>query len=191
MMMFLRSRGATLPKWLDKKNIPPSPWKTKAQFQRDFLSPRLTELRNFLLETKDLQAQFLVRRLEGALPKLLAALSLPSERIRVRCQFYRVVGSSPDLYPLIDYVNFKGEGVDSRETFRNKQTGKPEGWGLKHVLLAMKEDTGGSSQILRAFSDAAGFVLLRRISNNPRDQRWRKGWLARIKTYRYPLQGRN
>ncbi len=188
MMTFLRGRGATLPKWLDKSNIPPSPWKTKAQFQRDFYKPRLSELRDFLLRTKDIQAQFLVRRLESALPKLLAALSLPRERIRVRCQFYRVVRSSPDLYPLIDYVNFKGEGVESRETFPNKKTGKPEGWGLKHVLLAMKETTGGSSQVLHAFSDAARLVLLRRISNNPRDQRWRKGWLARVKTYRYPLR---
>ena len=187
MMAFLRSQGAVLPNWLDKDEIPPSPWRTKAEFQREFYGPRLTELRRFLFETKDLQAQFLVRRLEKALPKLLAALPSQNQRIHVRCQFYNVVRSSPDLYPLIDYVNFKGEGVNNRETFPNKQTGKPEGWGLKHVLLAMRSSSDVPSQILRAYSDAARRVLLRRIANNPRDKRWQKGWIKRVETYRNPL----
>lgn len=187
MLQFLRRRGATLPKWLDKERIPPSPWKTKAQFDREFLSSRMTELRRVLLATMDLQAQFLVRRLENALPKLLAALPDQSSRIHVRCQFYRVAASSPDLYPLIDYVNFKGEGANKSETFPGKSTQKREGWGLKHVLLTMKGSSNDSVMVLREFSDAARFVLLRRIANNPRDRRWQAGWMVRVKTYRRPL----
>lgn len=187
MLLFVRRRGATLPKWLDKERVPPSPWKTKAQFDREFFSPRTTELRRVLLATIDLQAQFLVRRLENALPKLLAALPDQRSRIRVRCQFYRVASSSPDLYPLIDYVNFKGEGVNKSETFQNKSTQKREGWGLKHVLLAMKGSSNDSAKVLREYSGAARFVLLRRIANNPRDRRWQAGWMVRVKTYRRPL----
>jgi len=188
MLQFLRSRGSALPRWLDKERIPPSPWTTKAQFESEFLSPRMTELRRFLLATMDLQAQFLVRRLENALPKLLAALPDPKSRIHVRCQFYRVVAASPDLYPLIDYVNFKGEGVNKSETFPNRLTRRPEGWGLKHILLAMKGSSNDAAEVLREFSDGAGFVLLQRIANNPRDRRWQAGWLARTKSYRYPLR---
>lgn len=186
MLQFLRRGGATLPKWLDKERIPPSPWKTKAQFDREFFSPRTKELRRVLLTTMDLQAQFLVRRLENALPKLLAALPDQRSRIHVRCQFYRAAASSPDLYPLIDYVNFKGEGVNKSETFPSKSTQKPEGWGLKHVLQEMTGSSNGSAA-LREFSDAARFVLLRRIANNPRDRRWQAGWMARVRTYRRPL----
>ena len=187
MLAYLRRQGARLPTWLDKDPIPPSPWRTKAQFDRAFNAPRMVELRRFLLETMDLQAQYLVVRLNNALPRMLADLNDHKARAHVKRQFNRVVAASPDLYPLIDYVNFKGEGISDSETFPNKRTGVPEGWGLKHVLLAMKGGTLGTDQVLPEFSEAARFVLQRRIANNPRDRRWQRGWMRRVETYRRPL----
>jgi hypothetical protein len=187
MLAYLRRKGARLPPWLDKDPIPPSPWRTKAQFDRAFNSARMVGLRRFLLATMDLQAQYLVVRLNNALPRILADLNDRKERAHVKRQFERVVAASPDLYPLIDYVNFKGEGISDSETFPNRRTGVPEGWGLKHVLLAMTGRAMGTEQVLRDFSEAARFVLRRRITNNPRDRRWQRGWMRRVATYRRPL----
>jgi hypothetical protein len=144
-------------------------------------------LRRFLLATMDLQAQYLVVRLNNALPRMLADLNDRKARAHVKRQFERVAAASPDLYPLIDYVNFKGEGISDSETFPNRRTGVPEGWGLKHVLLAMTGRAMGREQVLREFSESARFVLQRRIANNPRDRRWQRGWMRRVATYRRPL----
>lgn len=184
---FLRSRGARPPAWLDKSPVPPSPWSSRTQFMREFNSPKMVSLRKFLLDTVDLQAQYLAVRVNEALPKILAALPDPKDRDHVRRQFNRVVAASPDLYPLIDYVNFKGEGIDARETFPNRKTGEPEGWGLKDVLLAMEGTSTDRNEVLGQFADAARLILKRRIANNPRDKNWQRGWLARVETYRRPL----
>ena len=187
MLTYLRSQGARLPRWLDQDPIPPSPWRTKAQFDSAFHAPRMVDLRRFLLATMDLQAQYLVVRLNNALPRMLADLNDRKARAHVKRQFQRVAAGSPDLYPLIDYVNFKGEGISDSETFPNRRTGVPEGWGLKHVLLAMTGRAMGTDQVLREFSESARFVLQRRIANNPRDRSWQRGWMRRVDTYRRPL----
>jgi hypothetical protein len=188
MIRYLRKRGATPPDWLDKNPIPTCPWKTKAQFDRAFSSPRMTELRRFLLRTMDLQAQFLVLRVRHALPRIVADLDDPKDRAHVRRQLKRVLAASPDLYPLIDYVNFKGEGISKNETFPDEVTGKPEGWGLKHVLLEMRGRTAEQDKVLSAFSNAARTVLQRRIANNPPDRFWQQNWMARVETYSRPLR---
>lgn len=185
---YLRSRGAKLPVWLDKPKIPACPWVDRRAFLAAFHSPRMVELRAFLLDTVGLQTEYLALRMREALPKIVATITDPRERVKVRGQFVRVVNASPDLYPLIDYVNFKGEGIAATETFIGRTSGAAEGWGLKHVLLAMKGDVQDVVSGLDAFADAARFVLLRRIANNPRDQTWRSGWLARVETYRRPLK---
>jgi len=187
MFEFLRSKGAKPPAWLDKSPVPPSPWKTRREFMRDFHSPKMVSLRRFLLDTVDLQAAYLAERLKGALPMIQAKLPDPKDREHVAQQFNRVVAVSPDLYPLIDYINFKGEGVGETEHFPSRKTGEPEGWGLKDVLLTMKGDSLDRKEVLSAFANAARDTLKRRIANNPPDQRWQQGWLKRVETYRRPL----
>lgn len=187
MLEFLRKNGAKPPAWLDKSPVPPSPWKSRQQFMRDFNSPRMVQLRRFLHDTVDLQAQYLALRVNGALPTILESLPDPKDREHVRRQYNRVVAASPDFYPLIDYVNFKGEGVSESETFPNRKTGEPEGWGLKDVLMAMQGTSQKREEVLNDFADAARFALLRRITNNPADRKWQRGWLARVETYRRPL----
>ena len=185
MLTYLRANGAKPPAWLDTDPVPPCPWATKAAFDKAFQSPKMKALREFLLDTMDLQAEFLVLRLQKALPKLKANADDPAH---IERQFNRVVAASPDLYPLIDYVNFKGEGTRDSETFRNSKTGALEGWGLKQVLQAMTGTSSEPAQVLREFSDAAASVLLRRIANNPPNKRWQRNWLARVASYRKPLE---
>ena len=90
----------------------------------------MLQLRELLKTTIALQARFAALRLEQALPKMLAAAS-STERERVKANFYNVAGERLGLYALMDYVNFKGEGVNPTERYRG------QGWGLLQVLEAM------------------------------------------------------
>ena len=83
----------------------------------------MRQLRGFLADTVNLQIQFLVSRLDQALPKLLAEAA-PVEREKVRQNFERLTRSPGGCYALIDYVNFKGEGTLATERYQGK------GWGF-------------------------------------------------------------
>lgn len=186
LMVFMRERGARLPVWLDRPQVPPCPWPSKAEFMRGFREPQLSQLRAFLADTIPLQTQYLLVRAEAAAPKMLATLADQEDRRHLLVQLNRVVRSSPDLYPLIDYVNFKGEGISEKETRFDPVSGRNEGWGLKHLLLEMKGDAEGLPA-LADFSRASKLVLDRRIRNHPPSQRWREGWHKRCNTYARPL----
>ncbi len=186
MISFVRSRGAKLPAWLDKRPIPPCPWNSKAEFMRAFKSAEMVELRRFLQATFAEQTQFMAQRMRQALPKMLATLSTQREKDHVKQQFLRVAASSKSLYPLLDYVNFKGEGISPSETFLDARSGRRVGWGLKDALLQMSGAAQGQSA-LDDFSKATKAVLLRRIANNPPSRRWQEGWMKRCDTYRRAL----
>lgn len=170
---YLRAEGIKLPAWL--KDAPPCPWPSRSAFQKDLGSPQMKELRQLLVDTIPYQARFAAQRLERALPKMLAAAP-PSERARIRSNFYRVAREPLGLYALMDYVNFKGEGISPTERYRG------EGWGLLQVL-----ETMGDGPALAEFSRAAIYVLERRVRNSPperKEARWMPGWRNRCLTYR-------
>jgi hypothetical protein len=184
MLEFQRDMGIVLPAWLDQRPIPPCPWQDRQDFKSHFNSPEMVELRQFLHATFAGQTQFLIFRTRLALPRILASLDKPADRDHVRQQFDRVVRASPDCYPLVDYTNFKGEGIALSETFEDKETRAHEGWGLKQVLLAMSGVEEGQAA-LDAFANAAKSVLKRRIRNVPADEIRTQGWLARCDSYRH------
>ena len=111
--------------------------------------------------------------------------SLPSagDRARVTDRFYAVAESPQGIYALIDYVNFKGEGVAASERYRG------QGWGLLQVLEEMRGTPRGPAAA-REFSGAAKRVLQRRVENAPparNESRWLPGWMKRCDTYAQPL----
>lgn len=177
LLRFFQESGYTVPDWLQKS--PACPWKSRAEFQKQRNSPKSKELESLLTATIPLQAQFLAQRLERALPQLL--LALPPEdpaRSQVQMQFYRVAQSPGGLYALMDYVNFKGEGVSLTERYQG------QGWGLLQVLLAMPAE---AQTPVNAFADAAEAMLTHRVQNAPperHEERWLEGWKNRIATYR-------
>ena len=187
MLEFLRKRGAQLPSWLDKTPIPPCPWMNRADFMKKFNSPETKQLRQFLLDTFAGQTQFLVARAQGAMDKILENTPDNAEREHIITQFSRIALASKDLYPLIDYIDFKGEGTNPAETAVDKQTGNRQGWGLKQVLLRMSGTTGDQKTVLEEFADAAHFVLRQRVHNIPADRISEPGWLRRVETYRRPI----
>jgi hypothetical protein len=173
-LSFASQRHDGLPLWL-RANAP-CPWNTRAEFLREQNSPRMKELRTFLGRTVDLQAQFMVARLENSLPKMLDEAT-PGDRENVRTQFARVAGTPHGCYALVDYVNFKGEGTLPTERYQG------QGWGLLQVLENMQ---GQGNRAAGEFAHAAAAVLRQRVQNSPperKESRWLPGWLNRVNTY--------
>jgi hypothetical protein len=187
LIAFLRKGKTPVPAWLDKTQTPACPWTSRADFKRNFNSPQMRQLRQFLLDTMAEQAQFLVARAQGAMDKILANTPDSAEREHIVAQYSRVVRASDDLYPLIDYINFKGEGTNPSETAVDKETGQRQGWGLKQVLLKMNGTTTESKAVLAEYSDAVQGVLQQRVRNLPSNRVWEAGWLRRAETYRRPI----
>lgn len=178
LLNFFQEKGVALPAWLQANPSPDCPWDSRAAFFNDSLSQKMRNLKSLLLTTKPLQALFIAQRLEQALPKMLAAVA-KEKRAHIRNQFYRMANTPNGMYPLIDYVNFKGEGVLESELYNG------EGWGLLQVLGEMQGNEPGKAA-LQEFADAAKFMLERRVKNSPperNEQRWIPGWFKRIDTY--------
>jgi hypothetical protein len=163
----LKERGVKTPAWISG----PAPWQTRAEMLRD--AKRVGELRSFLSQTVSIQTELLVQRLESALPKMLAGAPARN-REAIRTRFERLSQNPSGLFALIDYVNFKGEGVLETERY------KGQGWGLLQVLEQMRDND------IRAFSEAARRVLECRVKNAPaqrHEEKWLPGWLNRVRAY--------
>ncbi|MBI5209446.1 MAG: hypothetical protein HY927_05665 [Elusimicrobia bacterium] len=173
---YFERRGVALPEWL--KGSPACPWPDRKSFFKDIASPRMLELRKLMADTVELQARFMADRLEAALPRMLAASS-PYRRAAVRRRFLSLACQPEGLYALIDYVNFKGEGLILHERYNMT------GWGLLQVLEGMRSLPEGDAA-LREFSRSARRVLWRRVLNSPPERgetRWLAGWRKRVKSY--------
>lgn len=181
LIAYLKKQGARLPDWLSVPAPLDAPWADRAAFMESRHNPRVEQLRDFLYETRGLQVRFILERTRSALGELVRAA--PGERrAQVRGRLARLVATPGGTYALMDYVNFKGEGLSPSEQYRG------EGWGLLQVLLATEPKPGGST--LDAFREAAGRVLTRRAANADNDierERWLPGWLKRLETYREPV----
>jgi hypothetical protein len=178
LVSFVSTRGAKLPTLLlNVGRGQPCPWNSRAEFLQAQNTVDMKQLRRFLVDTIDLQAEFLVARLEAALPKMLAEAA-PADRTNVQQQFERLTKTPQGCYALIDYVNFKGEGVLHTERYQG------QGWGLLQVLEAMQGNSDADAG--DEFARAAKAVLTRRVQNAPPDRhesRWLTGWLRRVNSY--------
>jgi len=187
LLEFMRKKNVRLPVWLDQTQIPANPWTSRAAFRKHANSPQMNELRQFMLDTVAEQTQFMMARAQGAMEKILKTTPEGPERDHIVTQFTRVVRASENFYPLIDYINFKGEGTNPNEAAMNRETGRRQGWGLKQVLLKMNGVTGDPKAVRAEFADAAQFVLQQRVRNLPSNRVFEVGWLRRIATYRRPI----
>lgn len=173
-MEYLRSHGKTPPSWIQPGSH--APWNSRGEFYKQFNGPKLKELRTFLADTVPEQTDFIIDRLEHALPKILAGTP-ENERQKVQERFYKILNSGPaGVFALADYVNFKGEGAEDPVGYNH------QGWGMRHVLQNMKD----SDNPVRDFSQSAKEVLERRVENAPperHEERWLKGWTNRVEAY--------
>jgi len=175
-LAFARERRAAIPAWLNQSLA--CPWNSRAEFSSAENSTQTRELRQFLSRTIDVQAQFMVARLQQSLAKMLDEAA-PADRANIERQFDRVASTPHGCYALVDYVNFKGEGVLHTERYRG------EGWGLLQVLEQMHGTENGTSATCE-FSNSAAAMLRRRVQNSPPERheaRWLPGWLNRVRSY--------
>jgi len=176
LVSFIAAHGAKLPNLVLGPGKLHCPWKSRTEFLGAQQTPKMKQLRQFLVDTIDLQAQFMVNRLQNALPKMLQETA-PSNRGKVQQHFERLADSGPGCFALVDYVNFKGEGVLPTERYRG------DGWGLLQVLEQMADT---NSDAVEAFSRAAAQVLKRRVQNAPperNESQWLPGWIQRVNSY--------
>ncbi len=178
-LTYLESRGVRLPQWVQRAKYTGAPWRTRAQLMRDKNNPQVQQLQRILYETRYLQAEYIMQRAQRAMPKLVTTAP-PYLRPMVAGNLNAVANSRGGWYPLIDYVNFKGEGLNRHGGY------KRQNWGLLQVLEEMRPASPGA-EALNEFANAAMRVLERRVRNAPRsrnEQRWLAGWNNRISTYR-------
>jgi len=181
LLAYMKERGAAVPAWLAEAKG--CPWTSRTEFLNQQQTPRMKELRQFLAGSVSTQTGFIVRRLELSLPSMQAATTAVPDRDRLRANFYLMASTRNGLYALIDYVNFKGEGIKAEEKYQG------HGWGLRDVLLEMKPVSQGA-EATAEFGEAAKRVLQRRVKNSPADRgesRWLAGWMNRCETYKRGL----
>lgn len=181
LIVFMELREVPLPDGLTSST--PAPWPDRSAFLAADRAGEVEELRAFLGRTIPVQTDFMANRLARAFETMLGhadARDRAALEERIESMLFRSDGSfwPEGAYPLIDFVNFKGEGTSAGERYQG------EGWGLLQVLEAMPPDHDDPRA---AFADAADAVLTRRVALAPpaRDEgRWLPGWLVRIETYR-------
>ena len=172
-----------LPDWLNSTT--PCPWNDRESFlkAKSQKSQKYQDLYNLLVRTMPIQVNFIIERMNGALPEMLKSLNNEEERKHVKKVYNRMVYlpdgslSTQGIYAVLDYVNFKGEGTSPAERYKN------EGWGLLQVFMMMDPEAQDPQ---KAFKEAAKKVLERRIENSPperNESRWKNGWFKRIDTY--------
>ena len=174
LLTFLQQKGVSLPAWL--KEVKGCPWSSREEFYENIQSPKMNDLRQFLFDTKALQAIFMANRLEQSFTEILEKCS-KNEKTKINSLFNRLVKDANGLYALIDYLNFKGEGTSATEMY------KGQGWGLLQVLQRMSDS---SEQPLADFVLAAKAILYQRVKNSPPERneaQWLKGWFNRLDTY--------
>lgn len=169
---YARARGVQVPAYFDG----PAPWPDKAAFLAD-RSGKADAMRRWLTRHVEVQAQFIILRSRLALRRMMQHSSNPQA---IQRRYAALAGTTQGMYCLVDYVNFKGEGLKETEQY------KGQGWGLLQVLEEMRGYPTGRAATAE-FSRAAAAVLTRRVQNAPAargEQRWLAGWLNRCKTYR-------
>lgn len=149
-----------------------APWPNRSAFLAD-KSGLADRMRRWLAEHIDLQVSFLIERSRAALPAIMRHSRHPRE---VQARYSALSRTPQGLYCLVDYVNFKGEGIKPEERYSG------QGWGLLQVLEEMRGEPSPAE-----FSRAAEVVIRRRVQLSPparNEKRWLPGWLNRCRSYR-------
>lgn len=176
LLTFLKEKNITIPTWLIKNSG--CPWQSRDEFYENIQSDSMKTLRQFLWDTKDLQAIFIANRLEKSFMDILKACNQEDHKA-INAAFLHLSQAPEGLYALIDYLNFKGSGISLKERY------KGEGWGLLQVLKQLPPNPSVSD-----FVSSAKASLIKRVDNSPperEEKRWLPGWINRLNTYLEPL----
>lgn len=179
---YLQKNGVKLPHWVQRARFEGAPWRSREELMQSKSSPEVQQFSRLLYNTRHLQAKYIMDRAMRAMPRLVNKTT-PQLRSHVANNLNVVANSRGGRYVLIDYVNFKGEGLNRTGGYRGQN------WGLLQVLEEMRPAQMGQ-QALNEFANAAMRVLERRVRNSDpkrNERKWLNGWRNRINTYRNPI----
>lgn len=179
---YLKQNGVQLPQWVQKARFEGAPWRTREELMRAKNTPQVKQFSQLLYDTRHLQAKYIMDRAMRAMPKLVKTTP-PHLRRLVANNLNAVANSRGGRYVLVDYTNFKGEGLSRNGGY------KGQNWGLLQVLENMRPSQPGP-RALNEFADASMRILERRVRNSdPRrnERKWLPGWRNRTNTYRNPI----
>ncbi len=183
MLEYITARGARPPKWLTPELH--CAWNSYSQWRKAKKNntKKMRELTDFMDRTKGLQTRFMLHRLNTSFPKILKYAKAHGQGKIVEHNYKRLLYKKngtidpQGAYILIDYINFKGDGINPGERYQGK------GWGLYQVLNRMDPK---DPDPYRAFARSGKWVLERLTHIAPPERRlWRfkKGWFNRMDTY--------
>jgi hypothetical protein len=177
LIRFFKTNGVEVPRWIEEAQG--CPWKNREEFQKALHAntKQIIDLRRLLQKNIPLQAQFLQKRLEQALPSLIANAS-EEKKGKIETLYHRILACPNGLFTILDYVNFKGYGTSPNEAYEGL------GWGLYQVLDNMSNHP--DEDPVAQFVKSAKEILERRVKNAPplrREQRFLKGWFHRLDSY--------
>ncbi len=174
LIAYFQEQRVPLPEWLLRARA--CPWSSRAAFLKDHEGVRQKQLRDLLSHTLREQTRFIIRRLHEATPKYRDAAGRAWPQVERNMALLSETGAGN--YAMIDYINFKGDGLKPEERYQG------QGWGLLQVLEEMRASDAGSAPA--AFGAAASRVLARRVANSPPqrgEKRWLEGWRNRCAAY--------
>jgi hypothetical protein len=175
LIQFLENNNVSIPTWLKGG----CPWKNRNTFLSNVKSKKIQELQNILLNTVDLQVQFMKKRLIKTISKIINTTPL-HKRKTMKKKITSLTATTNGIYALIDYLNFKGDGLSKSERYNN------QGWGLYQVLEKIKYQS--KKPLIKKFIESAKSVLTNRVANAPKEKhkyekQWLLGWHKRIDRY--------
>ncbi|HXK50846.1 MAG TPA: hypothetical protein PKW56_10315 [Clostridiales bacterium] len=163
---FYLEKREHIPQVIDMNKLTGLPWNSKEELDSD---PRKAEIIDWLASTTFVQAAFIIFKAMDSLKEIAEANPGIVYALNELCETQR------GRYAVVDYLNFKGTGLDHKERL------KGEGWGLVQVLEKLERPDVDS------FIEAAAEVLKRRVINYTEEQNdltFIDGWLKRLETYR-------
>lgn len=160
-----------------------APWSNRQQFEQAWSDSELSSLRDWLLQTQELQARFIVQSFETRWQNAMQAFSV-EEQQRLSHELVKLTRFKQGLFAAIDYFNFKGIGGNPKEQYQG------EGWGLIEVLQTLNQHVDSDNltepQRLKAFVNSAKQRLKLRVKLAPQERnesRWIPGWFKRLDGY--------
>lgn len=173
---YLQKNGVKLPHWLDQAKNTGAPWKSRLEFLND--TKKTSELKSLLTSTIELQTHFMLEQLYELWPQIIQEAPR-RKRAAITKNFNLLQTSLLGLYALVDYLNFKGAGINPREECNGCR------WGLLQVLSDMPDNLNEET-VLKAFTVSAAKILLGRIENSAplyTHLTSMPGWIKRVHTY--------
>ncbi|MFA6408995.1 MAG: hypothetical protein WCW01_02305 [Gammaproteobacteria bacterium] len=180
LIVFMQENNFDIPGWIKSAAAIGCPWHSREEFMHAENDPRMRELRLFLSRNIVAQVDFMVYRFALMLPKILQAAPAPKRPVIAK-RLYEIMQTPQGVYALIDYLNFKGDGILAEHSKQARPS-----WGLLQVLENMDHAPSNLSP-QEAYIWSARAVLERRVlyaASSQHEEKWLAGWLKRVDGYR-------